>query len=242
MRGSDNRIHETAIIADDVVLGDRNVIGPYTVISGPAVIGSDNWIGPSVAIGAPGEIYSVHHRASWEDGSGGLVRIGDRNKFREFATVQVAENTETVIGSDCYLMTKSHVAHDVVLADQVTLSCGVLIGGHCLIGQASNIGFNSAVHQFTVVGAGCMIGMGSVVTRHVLPFSMTYGSPARRRGVNVRGASRLGLSDADIADLADLYTRDDLDLGAVTFPEGAVPSITEWHEMQSNVTRVRPPA
>ena len=242
MKGTDNRIHPTAIIGDDVVLGDRNVIGPYTVIAGPAVIGSDNWIGPSVAIGTPGEIYSAEHPVSWEDGSGGMVRIGDRNRIREFATVQVSVGTETVIGSDCYLMTKSHVSHDVVLADQVTLSCGVLIAGHCLIGRASNIGLNAAVHQFTVVGAGCMVGMGSVVTRHLLPFSMVYGNPARRRGVNTRGAVRLGVPEAQVEELGRLYEDDGWTPAADDLPPDVREQFASWQADQQTVARQRPPA
>ena len=237
-----NRIHPTAIIGSDVVLGERNVIGPYTVIAGPAVIGSDNWIGPSVAIGTPGEIRGAEHRASWDEGSAGMVRIGDRNTIREFVTVQVAAGTETIIGSGCYIMTKAHLAHDVVLSDDVTFSCGVLLAGHVLVGQGANLGLNTTVHQFTAVGAGCMIGMGSVVTKPVLPFSMSYGSPARRRGVNVRGADKLGVTEEDCETLGQLYADQSWVPNSESIPDSARAAFDIWEADQQTLARPRPPA
>lgn len=191
-----NRIHETAIIGEDVELGTGNVVGPFSMILGPCRLGNDNWIGPNVVIGTPGETRGGAHPAAWDGDQGvGPIEIGSRNVIREFATVQQGWAEVTLIGDDCYIMTKAHVPHDGQLGDRVTVSCSVMIGGHSVVGSGANIGLGTVIHQKLVIGVGAMVGMGSVVTRDIPPFAMAYGSPA-----GVRGANKVGLSRADFDD------------------------------------------
>lgn len=202
-----NRIHPTAVIGPEVELGDNNVIGPFAVILGPATIGNDNWIGPHTAIGTPGEMRGGPHVVAWEgEMRGGGTVIGDRNVIREFVTVQAPDVGQTRIGNDCYIMTKAHLPHDGVLEDGATVACAVLIGGHGLIGAKANLGLGAVLHQQLVVGPGAMVGMGSVVTKHVAPFAIAYGSPARTHGVNRVGMERAHFSAASIDALEEIYS------------------------------------
>jgi UDP-N-acetylglucosamine acyltransferase len=202
-----NRIHESAIVGEDVVLGDGNVIGPFAVVLGPCRIGDDNWIGPHVVIGTPGETRGGAHPAAWDGDEGvGPIQIGSRNVIREFTTVQQGWAGVTRIGDDCYIMTKAHIPHDGQLGDRVTVSCSVMIGGHTVVGSGSNIGLGTVVHQKRVIGAGAMVGMGSVVTRDIPPFAMAYGSPALVRGANRVGLLRTSV-DESTADTLDVMFR-----------------------------------
>jgi len=210
-----NRIHPTAIIGDDVVLGVGNAIGPYSVIMGPCTIGDDNWIGPHVCIGAPPEMRGAHHPAGWAGDAGtGLVEIGNRNVIREFTSIQGSTTGTTRLGDDCYLMDKVHIPHDCTVEDRVTISCSVMMGGHTHLGAGSNIGLSSVIHQRIAIGRGAMIGMGSVITKHIPPFALAYGSPARVRGANVVGLLRSGLDEAVSADI-DATLNDGGDLSAL---------------------------
>jgi UDP-N-acetylglucosamine acyltransferase len=78
-------------------------------------------------------------------------------------------------------MKHSHVGHDAVLHDNVTLSCGAKVGGHTIIGKYCNIGLNAVIHQKHEIAKGCMIGMGSVVPLKVktTPFFIYAGNPAK---------------------------------------------------------------
>lgn len=206
-----NRVHPTALIGPEVRLGDDNVIGPFAVVLGPTTIGDGNWIGPHTAIGTPGEMRGGPHVAAW-DGEirGGGTVIGDRNVIREFVTVQAPDVGQTRIGNDCYIMTKAHVPHDGVLEDGVTVACAVLIGGHGRIGAKANLGLGAVLHQELVVGPGAMVGMGSVVTKHVAPYAIAYGSPAKVRGVNRVGMERSGVSADAIDALQQVYSTGDV--------------------------------
>lgn len=226
-----NRIHPSAFIGPGVEFGDRNVVGPHAVVLGPAFIGDDNYIAPSAVIGAPGEMYGSHHPAAW-DGElvGGGIHIGDRNVIREQVSIQAPHESETRIGNDCYLMTKSHLPHDGVLEDGVVVACAVLIGGHGRIGSGSNLGLGAVLHQHLVVGPGAMVGMGSVVTKAIPPFAMAYGNPARVRGVNVVGMQRKGIDDELIEIMAAAYSEDPTGESAEV-PEALRPAF-EWYRAQ----------
>lgn len=216
-----NRIHPTALIDQSVHLGDGNTIGPYTVIHGDVIIGNDNWIGPHVVIGTPAQMRGGDHFSSWKHEFHNLgIRIGSNNIIREFSTIHSGTVGDTTVGDDCYLMTQSHVPHDAQIADRVTLSNSVQLGGHTIIQVGANVGLGTVVHQRSLIGVGAMIGMGSVVTKPILPYSVAFGSPANMRGGNKIGMHRIGFSsqlitqidkalcDTDIKQLEHLIPRE----------------------------------
>ncbi len=197
-----NRIHPTAIIGEGVELGQGNVISPYAVIVGPCRIGNDNFISPHVSIGGPAEHREGRHPAGWESELAVYgVEMGDRNVIREYTTINSGFERTTVLGCDCYIMSGSHVGHDCVLEDGVTITSAVRLAGHCHIWTGANLGMNSVVHQRLHVGPGAMVGMQSAVTKDVGPFALAYGVPARTTGLNKVGLSRWGCDDATIAAL-----------------------------------------
>jgi UDP-N-acetylglucosamine acyltransferase len=184
------------------------VIGPFSVIVGPTVIGDGNWIGPHVTIGTPAEDRGGPHPVSWEDAptgdpavDGHGVRIGDRNRVREYVSIQQGTWRASELGNESYVLRGSHIGHDVVVDDQVTLACNVLLGGHTHVWSFANLGMGTVVHQHGRVGPGAMVGMGSSVRREVGAFTICVGNPARVTGVNAVGLSRRGVDEAAVAAL-----------------------------------------
>lgn len=187
-------VHPSAFIGEGVTLGDHVVIGPNAVLLGPLEVGDRVWIGPGAVIGAPPEISSLAQNAAWEGEMlyEGVIIEHDA-VIRELSTVGQGSLRPTRIGASSWLMNSSYVAHDVELGSDVTLSAGTKIGGHANIGSRSTFGLNSCVHQRRSIGAGAMIGMGTVVSRDVLPFTKVFGSPPRRHGVNTHLLNNLSV-------------------------------------------------
>lgn len=208
-----NRIHPSAVIGAGVELGDDNVIGPFAVIVGPTVIGSGNWIGPHVTIGTPASHRAASHPAAWEDDpTGNLdvdghgVTIGDGNRIREYFSAHQGTERSTDIGGNGYFLRSSHVAHDCVIGDDVTLGSNVVVGGHSEVWSLANLGLAVTVHQRSAIGPGAMVGMGAVVRGDIGPFSVSVGVPARVTGANFVGLSRSGVTDDVIEQLTTCIT------------------------------------
>jgi UDP-N-acetylglucosamine acyltransferase len=200
-----NRIHHTAVIGDGVEMGSGNLIGPYAVLLGPVKLGDGNWVGPHVVIGTPAEIRGVDHGTDVGGAAGTGVEIGHGNVIREYTTIHQGHHAETRVGDDCFLMNKVYIAHDGAIGDTVTMASGATLGGHVQVGRLAHIGMGTIVHQRRVIGPVTMVGMGSVVTRDVPPFSLAYGNPCRVRSANRVGMQRAGVPDETIDALDEAY-------------------------------------
>jgi UDP-N-acetylglucosamine acyltransferase len=200
-----NYIHPTAIIGENVTLGEGNYIGAYCNITN-AVIGDNNRFEAYVSIGTQAE-----HRDYM--GNDKLVTkkvlIGDNNIIREFVTINAGTLNPTIIGYKNTLLRGSHIGHDTEIKNNCAISCNVMIGGHCYLMAGVNIGLNAVIHQFTKIGAYAMIGMGSVVTKNKLIFcgELWYGNPAKYQGINNVGLARNNITQEHLFELNKQYTK-----------------------------------
>ncbi len=172
-----NTIHPTALISEDAFLGKDNFIGPYTVINAGVKMGNNNWIGSHCILGAEPEDKKF---SETKIPSRLIVEIGDNNVIREFGVIQAKTTSESSkIGSGCYIMAKVNIGHDCSIHDNVTISPGATIAGHVKIGFGATLGIGCSVHQNCEIGAYAMIGMNSVITKGIPPFTLVVNPSAR---------------------------------------------------------------
>ena len=203
-------IHPTAIIHDEAELGEGVVIGPYSIIEGTVKIGDGTLVGSHVVIeghttiGAENQIFTGAVIGSPTqdkkyDGGISYLTIGDRNKIREYVTINpgTKDGTRTIIGNDNLLMAYSHVAHDCVVHDHVVLANQATLAGHVIVQDRAIVGGLRAVHQFVRLGELALIGGCSKVVQDVPPFMMADGHPARVYGINSVGLDRAGYASHD---------------------------------------------
>jgi UDP-N-acetylglucosamine acyltransferase len=138
------------------------------------------------------------------------LRIGNRNIFREFVTLNRGTpggGGETTLGDDNLLMAYSHVAHDSHVGNRVIMANAATLAGHVTVSDHATVGAFSSVHQFCRVGPHAFIGGYSVITRDALPFIKTVGdrNQAKIYGVNSIGLQRRGLQDDVIRELKQVY-------------------------------------
>ena len=172
------QIHDTAIIKGEVFFGNSVQVGAYCILIGPLLVGDNTRIHSHCVIGDEPEYGDCRPGA-------GRVVIGHDCTIRSFTTIDrgVGER-DTYIGNQCYLMNNAHVGHDAVIEDNVRFAPRVVIGGHASVLEGTTFGIGAMVLPKLVIGSHCMIGMGSVVTKNVMPFSLTYGNPAKFQRVN----------------------------------------------------------
>lgn len=182
-----NKIHSTAIIQENVIIGNDNEIGPYSVIYGPLTIGDRNWIGPHVTIGTPGQ----DTRNPRYDSSNSRIEIGNDNIIREYTAIQKpCYRNVTRIGNRVFIMQSVHVPHDAIIHDDVVITPMVVMGGIVNILQGANLGVGCSVHQYSVVGHYSIIAMGSALARNVRPFSKYV--PRKSNAINDYAVKKYG--------------------------------------------------
>lgn len=201
-------IHPTAIIDPSVNLGENVTIGPHTVIGPECVIGDNCIIGSSVTIHRwveLGKNVKIWHGASIggdpQDlkykGAKTKVLIGDDTVIREYATVNLStdEGHVTRIGRNCFLMAYSHVAHECSVGDGVIMANSANLAGHVTVEDFAIIGGLTPVHQFCRIGCYAMVGGASAVQKDILPYSKSFGVPAKVYGTNSVGLTRRGFPE-----------------------------------------------
>lgn len=186
----ENRIHPTAWLDPETVLGKNNYIGPNCYIGPGVTIGDNNTFSGFCSIGMPAE-----HREYFKHI--GQVVIGNHNMIREFTTINSSTKGVTRMGHWCVMLRGSHLSHDSVLEDMVNVSCNALIGGESTIMEGANLGMGCVIHQRQVIGSYSMIGMGAVVTRtaDIVPGYIWMGNPAKMGRVNTVGLKRNNIDD-----------------------------------------------
>lgn len=190
-----------SIIGANVEVGDNTWIGPHVVIQGSTKIGKENKLFQFSSIGEVPQDKKFHNEVSY-------LEIGDRNTIREFATIN--RGTEdgggtTRIGNDNWLMAYIHIAHDCQVGNDTIFANNASLAGHAIIEDFAILGGFTLVHQFCTIGQHAFCGMGSSITKDVLPYIMVNGSPAHTHGLNTEGIKRKGFSKETIKALKDAY-------------------------------------
>lgn len=210
-------VHPLAVVGPCAEIHPDAQIDPHVVIEGPVTIGAGTVVRPFAVIIGPtriGEGCRIHSHSVVGDipqdrayrGEGSVCEIGDGAVVREGVTIHrgTGEDALTRVGKNCYLMTNSHVGHNCILADDVTLVSGALLGGHVHVARRVIISGNAAVHQFTRIGELAMIGGLSKITQDIPPFMMTDQSGSVV-GINLIGLRRAGYGPHERAEVKEAF-------------------------------------
>ena len=153
-------IHETAIIENNVIIGEGTKIWHFSHIREYAQIGKNCIIGKYIEIGP-------------------VVKIGDRCKIQNHANIFEGSVLEdyVFIGPGVIITNVSNPR-----AESKSEFTNTLIKHHATIGANSTIICGLSIGEYAFIGAG------SVVTKDIPPYALAYGNPARIVGkVNEKG-------------------------------------------------------
>ncbi|MCX5781172.1 MAG: acyl-ACP--UDP-N-acetylglucosamine O-acyltransferase [Elusimicrobia bacterium] len=191
-------IHPSAKIAKDVEIGPYAIIGENTIIKSGVKIDSGAIV-ENAEIGENCQIYSyavigtAPQSIKYKNEPTKLI-LGSDCIVREFVTLNRGTDAsgKTIIGSNCYFMAYSHIAHDCIVGNNVTFANVATIGGHVEVGDNAFLGGIVVVHQFCRIGKFAMLGGGTGTSQDILPFTMVVG-PGHRTvvmGLNLVGIRR----------------------------------------------------
>lgn len=181
-----NNIHPSAVIAEDVILGDNITIGPHTVIlegceiGDNCVIDANVKIGKWTSIGAGTYIYfgaivgedPQDHR--FDPKVKARTTIGKNAVIREYVTIHRSpfEGGLTSIGDGTLLMAFVHVGHDGRIGNYVTVANNTAFSGHVIIEDYAVISGFNLFHQFCRIGSFTMISARNTIRQDTPPYCM----------------------------------------------------------------------
>lgn len=188
------RIGPFCHVGPDVVLGDRVELVSHVSIAGVTSLGDGCIVHPQAVLGQPPQ--NKAHQ-----GNRTTLIVGRNCTIREGVTFHLGSDSnhgETRIGDNGNFLAFTHVAHDCMVGNNVTMANGAVLAGHCEIGDFVTIAGLSAIHQFTRIGHHAFVGGMTGVEGDVIPFGMVVGNRGRLRGLNIIGMKRSGMARADI--------------------------------------------
>jgi acetyltransferase-like isoleucine patch superfamily enzyme len=179
---------EGSVIDEDAVLG---YLSPRRGVSAELTIGANARIRSGCVIYAGSRIGSHletgHHTVIREENE-----IGDHFSIWNSSVVDYGCRIGMRVKVHCHV----YIAQFTVIEDDVFLAPGVRIANdyhpgcpdskECMRGpslrKGCRIGVNVTLLPYVTVGAGTLVGSGSVVTKDLPPGVVAYGNPARVHG------------------------------------------------------------
>ena len=158
-------VHPTAVIDDDVELGDETRVWHFVHVSPGARIGAHCSLGQNVFVGRGVRVGSgvrIQNNVSLYEG----VELEDEVFVGPSCVFTNVKNPRAFVSrKHAYLPTK--VARGASLGANATILCGITLGQYCFVGA------------------------GAVVTRDVAPYALVVGAPAKLLGYVCRCGERL---------------------------------------------------
>ncbi len=212
-------IHPSAVIAANAMLGENVSVAPFAVIESDVEIAANCQIGAHAVVqqyvkmgtgnilhphcvlgGLPQDTRFDAHTVSW-------LIIGDNNQFREGFTAHRASvaDGQTRIGSNCFFMNNSHVAHDCNIGNHTIFANNVAIGGFVEVGDNVFMGGSVVAHQFCRIGSFAIVQGTTGLNMDVIPFTLIAGYPAKHYRLNTVGLKRAGIVGERYKVLADAF-------------------------------------
>jgi len=104
-------------------------------------------------------------------------KIGENCFILEDNTIQPF----TEIGNNVILWSGNHIGHHSKIEDHVFFTSHVVLSGHCHVKERAWFGVNSTIRDFVTIGEGCLVAMGSMITKSTENDSFYLGSPAKKQ-------------------------------------------------------------
>ena len=173
------RIHATADVERDAVVGPGTRIWHYVQVCPRARIGANCVLGKNVYVGPD-------------------VPVGDNCKIQNNALVyEGASLASGVFIGPAAIITNDHNPR-AVNPDGGPLGADDWTLGRVEVGEGAAIGAGAILVAGVSVGAWALVGAGAVVTRSVPPHAMVAGVPARQIGWACRCGHRLAPAEGGL--------------------------------------------
>ena len=208
------RIHTTAVLGANVLLGSGTTVGPHAVLEDGVTVGegctilanvtiySGTTLGDRVIVQAGAVLGSTGFGYARNSATGeyiafpqqGTLTIGDDVEIGANTTIDRGALGQTRIGNGTKIDNLVHIAHNCVLGRNVIIAAQTGISGSSVIEDGAILGGQVGLGEHAHVGPGVILGGGAGVLSHKKvrgPGEVFWGRPARPLKQYLRDLARL---------------------------------------------------
>lgn len=178
--GGNIYIGHNSYIDEDVELGDNVIIKNNVVLEGKIIVGSGSIISSGTVIGTDGFGYYDHINGKNQkiEHFGGVI-IGENVEIGANVCIDRGTLGDTVIGNNVKIDNLCHIAHNVVVGDDVNIIAHSMIGGSVVLGNSAYIAPSATLINQIRIEDNAMVGIGSLVLKDVKANVVVVGCPAK---------------------------------------------------------------
>ena len=180
----DSRISPNAEIHASAVISERNVeiaadviVGPNSVVLERSILEQRVRIGPGVVIGLDAlEVFEGAAPRRILVQAGGVIIEEGATLLANCTVARATFGGFTRVGRNVMIDGLVHVAHDVSIGDDSTITACAEISGRCELGEGSYVGPNACIRNGAKIGRNATVSIGSVVTKDVPDGAVVTGN------------------------------------------------------------------
>jgi UDP-3-O-[3-hydroxymyristoyl] glucosamine N-acyltransferase len=180
--GINCNIHPTAVIADDVTIGNDVTIGPNSVIYAKTKIGNNVRIDSNVTIGTEGMMWV------WDGNDkvflkqlGGVIIGNGCIIGSNSVIVRGSANENTIIEDGANMAPGCCIGHGSVIGKNTHLANNISVGGSADLGSYNFYGCGSIVNPGVKVNTtDVILGGGSTLTKSIDESGVYFGLPSKK--------------------------------------------------------------
>ena len=170
-------IHPTARKA---TIGEGTVISPFVRIYDNVSIGKECFIKEGAVIGGGGFGFERDEEGNrFRFPQIGGVQIGDHVDIGGNTCIDRGALSDTILEDYAKVDNLCHIAHNAHIGKNAVIVACAEVSGSCTIGEETWVGPNACIRDQRNVGDNTLIGMGSVVAKHIGNNEVWAGNPAK---------------------------------------------------------------
>lgn len=174
------KIDKTAVVSDQVSIGEGSIIGAGVVIYSHVKIGDHCIVEANTVLGSGGFGVVREQLQSWMIPHIGGVIIGDNVRFGALTTVDRASIGYTTVGNFTKVDDRVHIAHNCKIGERNIICAGASIGGSVSIGDDCWLGLGCNIKQKVSIANGTIVGIGANVFTDTGNHANMFGYPAKK--------------------------------------------------------------
>lgn len=173
-------IAQNVVIEHGCIIGKNVSIAANTVVKSKSVIGDNCSVGSNCTIGGVGFGYEMNEEGVYELMPHiGNVVLKNNVEIGNNVCVDRAVMGSTILHENVKVDNLVHIAHGVEIGKNSLIIAHAMIAGSVKIGENVWVSPSSSIRQKLTIEDNALVGMGSVVVKHVKADTIVAGNPAK---------------------------------------------------------------